>query len=107
MAVSRRPCGKRHLPIIGDRNLPTLTQSCLRPIRRSDTDSGGDLMPSAIGDRSGNRAKEKPPPLPVRVVRDKAPGGDLLQPATGGRSSNGDANRHKDEGLPGWGGLLG
>jgi len=30
-----------------------------------------------------------------------------LQPATGGRSSNGNGNRRKDEGLPGWGGLLG
>src|SRR6185312_2012966 len=37
---------------------------------------GGDLLQVAGG--VGGGRKEKPPPLPVRVSRDKAPGGDLL-----------------------------
>src|SRR6185312_14246402 len=53
-----------------------------------DKAPGGDLLRVATGGRHGNSAKEKPPPLPVRVFQDKAPGGDLLRVATGGRHGN-------------------
>ncbi|HEY8585119.1 MAG TPA: hypothetical protein VIL60_00165, partial [Rhodanobacter sp.] len=52
-----------------------------KPVQRIPRSGGGLLRVATCGrhrNDNSNGPKEKPPPLPVRVFRDKAPGGDLL-----------------------------